>query len=71
MNKVINAIADHAWLGFMALSIAAKGLEPAFPHATAAVDAVSGTAFQLAILCANPMAALKTLVPSTPTIKVS
>lgn len=58
--KVINAIADHAWVVFMALSVALKGLEPAFPHAHVAVEAVSATAFQLAILAASPMAALKT-----------
>jgi hypothetical protein len=69
--KVINAFADHTWLVLLAISVAAKGLEPAFPHALATCDAISATAFQLALLASNPMAALKTLRPmmttTTPT----
>lgn len=61
-TKVVNALADHSWLGLLAVSVAAQNLKPAFPHAAVAVDAVSATAFQLALLASNPMAALKTLV---------
>ena len=62
--KFVNAVADHAWLGLMAAHLAVAGLVPAFPHAHVAMGAVSDTLFQLAVLAASPMAAIKMkLVP--------
>jgi len=70
MNKVLNLVADHSWLVLMAGYVAVSNLEPAFPHAQAALGAVSQALFQLAILAANPMAALKTLSSGTKVVEV-
>jgi hypothetical protein len=67
--SVLDTLVDHAYIFFYAVALIARGVMPAFPHATTVLEAVANTSLSLGFLATNPSAALAALTGRTPQVK--